>query len=110
MAVYMLIHEQRDEILSQQEADRIRLPSPAISWRVFAILTMMFLIAPKSFLPTKFYEPVTLVVIAILKAVQWVMVMELVSLYDSARSVPLTARTGAQRVPDAIDHNIDVCQ
>ena len=82
----MLIHEQREEPLSEQEADRISLPSPAISWRALAVLTMMLLIAPKSFLPTKFSEPITLVVVASLKAVQWVMVMELVSLRHSAAS------------------------
>ena len=79
MAVYMLIYDQREERLSEQEVDRILLPSAAISWRALAVLTMMLLIAPKSFLPTKFSEPVTLVVVAILKAIQWTMIMQLVS-------------------------------
>ena len=91
MVVYMLIHEQREEPLSEQEADHISLPSPAISWRALAVLTMMVLIVPKSFLPTKFSEPITLVVVASLKAVQWVMVMELVSLRHSAWPATLTA-------------------
>ena len=91
MSVYLLIHEQRDDALSEQEADRIPLPSPAISWRAFAMLTMMLLIAPKSFVPSKFSEPVILGVVAILKAVQWMTVMELVSLRNSARSNSLTA-------------------
>ena len=55
------------------------------------MLTMMLLIAPKSFVPSKFSEPVILVVVAILKAVQWMTVMELVSLPNSARSNSLTA-------------------
>ena len=84
MVVYVLLHEQREELSSEQEANRIYLPSPGISWRVLAALTMMLLIAPKSFLPTKFSEPLTLVVVALLKAVQWVMVMELVSPRHSA--------------------------
>ncbi len=89
MAVYMLIHEQGDESLSEQDPHRISLPSAAISWRTLAVLTMMLLIAPKSFLPTKFSEPVTLVAVAMLKALQWVMVMELVSLRHPARSILL---------------------
>ena len=90
MVVYMLIHEQRDGLLSEQDADRIRLPSPAISWRALAVLTLMLLIAPRTFSPTKFSEPVTLVVVAMLKSLQWVMVMELVSLRHSTRLVSLT--------------------
>lgn len=78
MVVYMLIHEQRDEPLSEQDADRIPLPHSATSWRALAVLTMMLLIAPKSYLPTKFSEPVTLVAVAMLKSLQWVMVVELV--------------------------------
>ena len=85
MLVYMLIHEQKDEMLSEQDADQIPLPSPAASWRALAVLTMMLLIAPKSFSPTKFSEPVTLVAVAMLKSVQWVMVIELVSLRHSTR-------------------------
>lgn len=90
MAVYVLIHEQRDEPLSEQDADRISLPSTAISWRTLAVLTMMLLIAPKTFLPTKFSEPVALVVVAMLKAIQWVMVIELVSLRYSGWMIILT--------------------
>lgn len=78
IVAYMLIHEQTDEPLSEQDADRIPLPSPAASSRALAVLTIMLLIAPKTFSPTKFSEPVTLVVVAMLKSVQWVMVMELV--------------------------------
>lgn len=84
MVVYVLIHEQGEGPSLEQEADRISLPSPGLSWRALAVLTMMLLIAPKSFLPTKFSEPLTLVVVALLKAVQWVMVMELVSPHYSA--------------------------
>lgn len=91
MVAYMLIYKQRDEPLSEQETDGILLPSSATSWRALAVLTMMLLIAPKSFSPTKFSEIVTLVVVAMLKAVQWVMVMELVSLRRSAWSISLTA-------------------
>lgn len=109
MVVYMLIHEQKDEPLSDQDADRIPLPSPATSWRALAVLTMMFLIAPKSFLPTKFYEPITLVVVAMLKSVQWVMVMELVSPRHVARLLSLTACVGAQWILDGPDYNNDVC-
>ena len=109
MLVYMLIHEQRDESLLEQDADQIHLPSPATSWRALAVLTMMLLIAPKSFMPTKFSEPVTLVAVAMLKSVQWVMVMELVSLRHATRCVSLTAWIGAQRIFDAPDNNIDVC-
>lgn len=87
----MLIYEQRDEPLLEQETDGILLPSAALSWRALAVLTMMLLMAPKSFSPTRFSEIVTLVVVAVLKAVQWVMVMELVSLHRSARSIALTA-------------------
>ena len=90
MVVYMLIHEQRDGLSSNQDADPIRLPSPAISWRALAVLTMMLLIAPQTFSPTKFSEPVTLVVVAMLKSLQWVMVMELVSLRHSTRLAILT--------------------
>ncbi|KAL9123909.1 MAG: hypothetical protein Q9175_008285, partial [Cornicularia normoerica] len=78
MVVYKLIHEQRDEPSSEQDADRIPLPSPAISWRALAVLTMMLLIAPKTFFPRKLSEPVTLVVVAMLRSLQWVMVMVLV--------------------------------
>ena len=91
MVVYMFIHEQREQTSSEQEADRISLPSPAISWRTLAVLTMMLLIAPKGFLPTKFSEPITLVVVASLKAVQWVIVMQLVSRSPSAWRATLTA-------------------
>ena len=91
MVVYMLIHDQKEEPFLGQEADRISLPSPAISWRALAVLTMMLLIGPKSFLPTKFSEPLTLVVVALLKAIQWVMVMELVSLRYSGWRATLTA-------------------
>ncbi len=97
------------EPTSGQDADRIPLPSPATSWRALAVLSMMLLIAPKSFLPTKFSEPVALVVVAMLKSLQWVMVMELVSLRHSAWLVFLTAWIGAQRIPDGPDYNIDVC-
>ena len=90
MVIYMLIHEQRDGLSSEQDANSIRLPSPAISWRVLAVLTMMLLITPKTFSPTKFSEPVTLVFVALLKSVQWVTVMELVSLRHSTRLAPLT--------------------
>ena len=109
MAVYMLIHEQRDEALSAQDADQIPLLSPATSWRVLAILTMMLLILPRTFLPTKFSELVALVIVALLKSLQWVMAMELVSLRHSARLHSLTAWTGAQKIPDPPDYNIDVC-
>ena len=88
MAVYMLFYEQRDEDLSEHEADDIPLPSAALAWRALAVMTMMFLIAPKSYLPTKFSEPIALVVVALLKALQWVMVMELVRLRHSARLIP----------------------
>ena len=77
--------------MSEQEADRIPIPSPAISSRAFAVLTLMLVIAPKSFVPIKLSEPVILVVVAMLKAVQWVTVMDLVSLGHSARSNTLTA-------------------
>lgn len=87
MAAYMLIHEQRDESMSEQDVDRIRLPPPATSWRALAVLTTMLLIAPNTFLPRKFSEPVTLVVVAMLKSLQWVMVMEMVSLCLSTRLI-----------------------
>ena len=76
----MLFQEQRDEALPNEDSDRSPVPSPAISWRALAVLTIMLLVAPKSFLPTKLSEPVTLVVVAMLKALQWMMVMELVSM------------------------------
>ena len=90
MVIYMLIHEQRNELSSEQDADSIHLPSPAISWRALAALTLMLLISPKTFSPTKFSEPVTLVFVAMLKAIQWVTVIELVSLRHSTRLASLT--------------------
>ena len=108
MLVYLLIHEQRNEFLSEQDADEISLPSPATSWRALAVLTMMLLIAPKSFLPKKLSEPVALVAVAMLKSVQWVMVMELVSWPYSTRCVSLIACIGAQRILDPPDYNNDV--
>ena len=91
IAVYMLIYEHRDEPLSEQDVNRTPLPAPGTSWRALAVLTMMLLIAPKTFVPRKFSEPVTLIVVAMLKSLQWVMVMELVSLRYSARFLSLTA-------------------
>ena len=109
MIVYMLIHEKGEQVLSEEDAERTTLPSPAVSWRTLAVLTMMLFIAPKSFAPTKFSEPVTLVVVAMLKGLQWATVMDLVSNRRPARPIALTAWIGAQRILDPFNYIVDVC-